>query len=40
MSDFFQPSFAPGTPTLVMPLRTGTEPPMNAARPAVQLCCA
>ena len=30
---------APGRPTLVMPVRTGTLPPMNAARPAVQLCC-
>ena len=31
---------APGKPTLVMPERTGTEPLMKAARPAVQLCCA
>jgi len=38
-SVFCQPSFAPGTPTLVMPVRSGTLPPMNAARPAVQLCC-
>ena len=29
---------APGTPTLVMPVRSGLLPPMNAARPAVQLC--
>jgi hypothetical protein len=28
-----------GMPTLVMPVRTGTLPPRNAARPAVQLCC-
>ena len=34
-----QPSFAPGMPTLVMPVRTGTLPLMKAARPAVQLCC-
>ena len=39
-SVFCQPSFAPGRPTLVMPVRTGTEPLMKAARPAVQLCCA
>ena len=37
-SVFCQPSFAPGSPTLVMPQRTGTLPLMNAARPAVQLC--
>jgi hypothetical protein len=35
-----QPCEAPGRPTLVMPVRTGTLPPMKAARPAVQLCCA
>ena len=35
---FCQPSFAPGRPTFVMPVRTGTLPPRNAARPAVQLC--
>ena len=35
----FLPTFrAPGMPTLVMPVRTGTEPLMKAARPAVQLC--
>ena len=33
------PAFlGPGRPTLVMPVRTGTLPPMKAARPAVQLC--
>jgi len=39
-SVFCQPCGAPGNPTLVMPVRTGTLPPMNAARPAVQLCWA
>ena len=37
-SVFCQPSGAPGMPTLVMPVRTGQEPLMKAARPAVQLC--
>jgi hypothetical protein len=39
-SVFCQPCGAPGSPTLVMPVRTGTLPLMNAARPAVQLCWA
>ena len=33
------PSFAPGRPTLVRPVRMGDCPVINAARPAVQLCC-
>ena len=37
-SVFCQPSGALGMPTLVMPVRTGQEPLMKAARPAVQLC--
>jgi cytochrome bd-type quinol oxidase subunit 1 len=32
------PMSAPGMPTLVMPVRYGFCPVMNAARPAVQLC--
>jgi len=38
-SSFFRPSGAPGKPTLVRPVRMGDWPVMNAARPAVQLCC-
>ena len=33
-----QPSLAPGSPTLVSPVRIGDWPVMKAARPAVQLC--
>jgi hypothetical protein len=32
------PRSAPGSPTLVRPVRIGDWPVMNAARPAVQLC--
>jgi hypothetical protein len=32
------PSFAPGSPTFVSPVRIGDWPVMKAARPAVQLC--
>ena len=34
-----KPKSAPGSPTLVRPVRIGDWPVMNAARPAVQLCC-
>src|SRR6185369_2348941 len=34
-----RPRSAPGNPTLVKPVRIGDWPVMNAARPAVQLCC-
>ncbi len=34
-----RPTSAPGMPTLVRPVRIGFCPVMNAARPAVQLCC-
>jgi hypothetical protein len=34
-----RPRVAPGSPTLVSPVRMGAWPVMNAARPAVQLCC-
>ncbi len=34
-----RPKSAPGTPTLVSPVRSGFCPVMKAARPAVQLCC-
>ena len=34
------PTSAPGIPTFVSPVRIGDCPVMNAARPAVQLCCA
>src|SRR5262249_13986264 len=33
------PRSAPGSPTLVRPVRMGDWPVMKAARPAVQLCC-
>jgi len=39
-SVFRQPSLALGRPTCVMPERTGTLPPMNAAHPVVPRCCA
>ena len=32
------PRSAPGSPTLVRPVRIGDWPVMKAARPAVQLC--
>ena len=35
-----KPTFAPGKPTFVRPVRTGFWPVMKAARPAVQLCWA
>ena len=38
-SSLRMPSGAPGRPTLVSPVRIGDCPVMNAARPAVQLCC-
>ena len=38
-SSIFIPSGAPGRPTLVSPVRIGDCPVINAARPAVQLCC-
>ena len=38
-SSAVRPSFAPGRPTLVSPVRIGDWPVRNAARPAVQLCC-
>jgi hypothetical protein len=34
-----KPSFAPGRPTLRLPVRRPTWPVMKAERPAVQLCC-
>ena len=34
-----RPRSAPGRPTFVRPVRIGDWPVMNAARPAVQLCC-
>ncbi len=37
-SVFCQPWTLPAVPTLVIPERTGTDPPTKAARPAVQLC--
>jgi hypothetical protein len=38
-SSFCRPTFAPGIPTLVRPVRIGFWPAMKQARPAVQLCC-
>ena len=37
---FLQARRRPGVPTVVIPVRTGNCPVMNAARPAVQLGCA
>src|SRR5262245_62986622 len=37
-SSAWGPRSAPGSPTLVSPVRIGDCPVMNAARPAVQLC--
>jgi hypothetical protein len=34
-----RPMSAPGSPTLVSPVRIGDWPVTNTARPAVQLCC-
>src|SRR5262249_25809840 len=34
-----RPNVEPGNPTFVRPVRIGDCPVMNAARPAVQLCC-
>ena len=37
-SSALKPTWAPGRPTFVSPVRMGDWPVMNAARPAVQLC--
>ena len=40
MFSFCKPTVAPGTPTLLNPVRKVASPAMKVDRPAVQLCSA